>query len=122
MEPQSGLGNASSAEITGNAERTRARWGVVAQITVVASKKTHLESAIPAKALYQARKAASRPKTPPALLRLVAVLVAPSSLAKAALARHRKARSSVKNREKNMTVERSVKSSIMVVKINQPMR
>jgi len=79
-------------------------------------------SAIPAKALYHARKAASMPKPPPALVSFSADLRAPLLVAYSPQASMRKARSSVKKSMKNMTVDRSVHSNRMKVKTNQPVR
>lgn len=83
---------------------------------------TNLESAIPANALYQAKKAASMPKTPPAFCRPRAAVSAPLFLAYSEQKRNKKARSRVKKRLKNMMVERRVQSRRMVVKMNQPVR
>lgn len=85
-------------------------------------KAAYLLSAIPEKALYHARKAAIMPKPPPALVSLLAESRAPLSSAYSAQASMRNARSRVKKSRKNMTVERSVQSSRMVVKMNQPVR
>jgi hypothetical protein len=77
-----------------------------------------LESAIPAKALYQARNAARIPNPPPALM---AVLFgAPLEWSRYPIPRQRKARSSVKKSEKNATVDLRVQSKSRKVKINQP--
>lgn len=83
---------------------------------------TYLVSAIPAKALYQARNAASIPKPPPALVSVVAEWAAPLLAAYSPQANMRKAKSRVKNSMKNMMVDRRVQSRRMVVKMNQPVR
>lgn len=85
-------------------------------------KGAYLVSAIPAKALYQAKKAARRPKPPPACCSDVAAPALPLALANSEHESMRKARSRVKNRRKNMMVDRSVQSSRMNVKMNQPAR
>lgn len=82
---------------------------------------THLleVSAIPARALYQANRAARRPNAPPAMVRPWCGFPSASSL-RYEMARKRKARSRVKKREKNATVDFRVQSRRMVVKMNQP--
>lgn len=62
------------------------------------------------------------PKTPPAFCRPREVVAAPLFLANSEQKRNKKARSRVKKSMKNMMVERSVQSSKMVVKMNQPVR
>lgn len=62
------------------------------------------------------------PNTPPVFWRAIAVDLLPMSLAYCSHARNRNARSRVKNREKNMTVDRNVQMSNSVVKMNQPVR
>ena len=83
---------------------------------------TYLLSAIPANALYQARKAAIIPKPPPACVSLWAISVVPLLAANSPQASIRKAKSRVKNSMKNMTVDRKVHKSKMVVNMNQPVR
>ena len=76
------------------------------------------ESQIPAQALYQARNAASNPKKPPALL--TGTFRSPSTSWKRAIARRRKAISSVKKSRKKASVDFSVQKTRIVVKMNQP--
>ena len=82
-------------------------------------KKLFPRSAIPARALYQAMKAARRPKKPPALmtggLGLPALFVR-----RYPIARRRKAMSRKKKRRKKARVERRVHISRSVVKIHHP--
>ncbi len=83
--------------------------------------KAHLleSSRIPANALYQAVNAASSPKNPPALI--IGGFGAPLELrCRYPMPRRRNAMSRVKKRVKNATVERSVATKRMVVKMNQP--
>lgn len=75
-------------------------------------------SAIPAKALYHAKKAAKMPKTPPAFI--APSLGAPSTRSAYPMPKRRNARSKVKNSKKNATVDRSVQSKRRKVKINHP--
>ena len=76
-------------------------------------------SRIPAKALYHAVNAASRPKNPPALM--IGGFGTPLGLrCRYPMPSSRNVMSSVKKRVKNATVERSVASKRTVVKINQP--
>ncbi len=76
-------------------------------------------SAIPARALYQARKAARIPKTPPATVK--PWLGAPlGPILMNEMARKRKARSRVKKSMKNATVDFRVHIRRIVVKMNQP--
>ena len=82
---------------------------------------TYLSSAIPAKALYHAKKAANRPKYPPALINPVLLLPSESEY-KCPRNKNRNAKSKVKNSMKNATVERSVQIKRRVVKMNQPAR
>lgn len=77
-------------------------------------KNELLLSAIPARALYQAAKAARIPKAPPALRQAMLPCW------RYEIPSMRNARSSVKKRKKKATVERSVQMSRMKVKINQP--
>jgi len=82
------------------------------------TKKLLLESAKPAKALYQARNAARIPNPPPAL---IAVLFgAPLEWSRYPIPRQRKARSRVKKSEKNATVDLRVHKRSRKVNINQP--
>ena len=76
-------------------------------------------SARPARALYQAKNAAKIPNTPPALM--IGGFGAPAaSRWRYPIPSRRKAKSRVKKREKNATVERRVQRTRMVVKMNQP--
>lgn len=77
-------------------------------------------SAIPASALYQARKAAMRPKAPPATIHPDCGCL--PSFWRYPIPKSMKAMSRVKKREKNATVDRSVQMSRMKVKMNHPMR
>lgn len=77
-----------------------------------------LESAIPAKALYHARNAASIPNPPPALMAVW--LGAPLWLSRYPIPRQRKARSRVKNKLKNATVDFRVQRRSKKVNMNQP--
>lgn len=77
-----------------------------------------VESAIPARALYQARKAARIPNAPPALL--IPGLGPFASPMSQAMPRSKKVMSRVKKRRKNMTVDRMVHISRRNVKMNQP--
>ena len=78
-------------------------------------------SAIPARALYQAVKAANSPKYPPALI--IGTFGVPALLKKKwPIVRRRKAMSRKKNKRKKATVDRSVQINKMVVKMNQPAR
>ena len=85
--------------------------------------KTHLleSSAIPAKALYHARNAASNAKKPPAL-RMGGFGMSIASRCRYPMLSSMNARSRVKNSKKNATVERRVQSTRSVVKMNQPLR
>jgi hypothetical protein len=78
------------------------------------------ESAIPAQALYQAQKAARRPKKPAAWI--TGFLGAPLEWRSQPIPRRRNVISSQKNKRKNMSVERRVQKSRIVVKMNQPMK
>lgn len=82
------------------------------------TKKLLLESAIPARALYQAKNAARIPKAPPALM--AEIRGAPSTRARYPIPRQRNARSRVKKREKKATVDLTVQMSNKKVKMNQP--
>ena len=82
--------------------------------------RTYLSSAIPAKALYQARNAANNAKYPPALI--IGVLGAPSVACKYPILRSKNAMSRVKKSKKKATVERSVQISSKNVKMNHPIR
>jgi hypothetical protein len=77
-----------------------------------------LESAIPAKALYQARNAARIPNPPPALMAVP--FGAPLEWSRYPIPRQRKARSRVKKSEKNATVDFRVQRRSKKVKMNQP--
>jgi hypothetical protein len=77
-----------------------------------------LESAIPAKALYQAKKAARIPKTPPALM--ILRVGAPLSRTRYPIPSSKKARSRVKKSKKKATVDLSVQRRRRKVKMNQP--
>jgi len=78
-------------------------------------------SAIPARALYQAAKAANSPKYPPALI--ISMFGIPVLLKKKwPIISKRKAMSTKKNKRKKATVDRSVQLNKMVVKMNQPAR
>lgn len=81
-------------------------------------KKLFEVSAIPASALYQARKAAIIPKAPPARVRPILAPAAPGY--RYDRARKRNAKSSVKNSRKKASVDLSVHMSKIVVKINHP--
>ena len=84
-------------------------------------KKAYLfeSSAIPARALYQAKNAASRAKKPPALM--IGVFGAPmASRCRYPIPRSKNAMSREKKSEKKATVERRVQKSSRVVKMNQP--
>lgn len=85
-------------------------------------EKTYEESAIPANALYQAKNAANNPKYPPAFCDPRRTFPVVSSASKCPIARNKNARSSVKNRRKNATVDLSVQIKRINVKMNQPMR
>ncbi len=76
-------------------------------------------SAIPARALYQARKAANSAKKPPALI-MEAFGMPFASRWRYPIPSSMNAISSEKNSEKNATVERRVHSTRIVVKMNQP--
>ena len=82
------------------------------------TKKELLGSAMPASALYHAKKAARMPKAPPA--RKQPVFGSPPDGCRYATPRKRKVRSSVKNSRKNATVDFKVQMSKMKVKMNQP--
>ena len=76
-------------------------------------------SSIPASALYHAKKAANSAKKPPAFS--MGAFTLPVALGcRYAIARSKKAISSVKNRVKKATVERRVASKRRNVKMNQP--
>lgn len=82
-------------------------------------KKLLEVSAIPAKALYQAKKAAARPKAPPPRMR--PVLGSPAAFSYMyAHASRRNAMSRVKKSRKKASVDLKVQTSRMVVKMNQP--
>jgi hypothetical protein len=84
-------------------------------------RKTYLSSAIPARALYHAMKAANNPKYPPALI--VFGWGTPASLARRwPIPKRRKARSKKKKSRKKATVDRSVQINRIVVKMNHPIR
>lgn len=80
--------------------------------------KLLLLSAIPAKALYQAKKAPSRAKSPPAFINFS--FGAPSTLKRYPRESKRMAMSTKKKREKNAKVDLRVSIVIIVVKMNQP--
>lgn len=82
-------------------------------------KKLFEVSAIPARALYQAKKAAANPKPPPALTQEGLGWSSEFSYMYA-MASMRKARSRVKKRRKNARVDFKVQTRSTVVKINQP--
>jgi hypothetical protein len=89
--------------------------------TIEGSKTDLLElSAIPASALYQAVNAASNPNAPPAVIH--AEFGALPLFCRYPMPRSKKAMSSVKNRKKKATVERSVQIRRIVVKMNHPIR
>jgi hypothetical protein len=71
---------------------------------------------------YQAAKAAKIPKAPPARIRAMLGVVAPALYVgfKYPTPKHRKAKSSVKKRKKNATVDFSVRIRSKKVKMNQP--
>lgn len=87
-----------------------------------ACPSTNLLSWIPAKALYQAAKAAKKPKRPPVFCRAREAVALPKSAAYCSMARKKKARSRKKKRRKKATVDRRVQSRSTVVKMNQPVR
>ena len=81
-------------------------------------KKLLLSSNNPATALYQAKKAAQRPKKPPVLMR--SPLTTPGAVScKWPIARNKKAKSRVKKSKKNARDDFRVAISIIVVKIHQ---
>lgn len=82
-------------------------------------KKLLLESAIPARALYQATKAVRRPKKPPALIRWVCGWPW-GSWKRYPTPSMRKVISRKKNSRKKATVDRKVQKRRMVLKMNQP--
>jgi len=90
-------------------------------VTPLVRKRAYLfeSSKIPASALYQAKKAASSAKKPPAFS--IGALTLPLALGdRYAIARSKNAMSRAKNREKKATVERRVANKRMKVKMNQP--